>query len=106
MTQQKDIAVIKTGGKQYVVAEGDVLKIEKLEAKEGDKISFDEVLLSHRGGATKVGTPTTGEKVEAEVLEQGKGKKISVLRFRAKSNYKRKYGHRQPFTKVKILSIK
>jgi len=102
------IAVIETGGKQYVVKENDVLSVEKLPnaGKPGDKITFDKVLLFDDGKSAKVGTPhITGVKVSGELVEEGKGKKISVLRFRAKSNYKKAYGHRQPYSKVKITSI-
>jgi large subunit ribosomal protein L21 len=101
------MAVIKTGGKQYLVKEGDVLSIEKLDGKkEGSKISFDEVLLVDDGKTTKVGEPTVkGAKVSAEVLSQGRAKKVTVIRYKAKSRYFKKRGHRQPFTKVKIISI-
>lgn len=101
-------AVIETGGKQYKVAEGDILSIEKLpgEHKEGDKIAFDGVLLVDDGKDTKVGTPhVSGAKVEAEFVEDWRGKKISVIKFRAKSNYFVNKGHRQPYTKVKITKI-
>lgn len=101
-------AVIKTGGKQYQVAKGDVVKIEKLSGdhKEGDKVSFDQVLLTDDGKATKVGTPTvSGAKVEGTIKEIGRDKKISVIRFRAKSRYHKKRGHRQPFMKVEITKV-
>ncbi len=103
------IAVIQTGGKQYKVSEGDSLKIEKLkgEHKSGDKITFDKVLLVDDGKDTKIGTPNvSGAKVEATFEENGRDKKISVIRFRAKSRYFKKKGHRQPYTKVKISAIK
>ncbi len=100
-------AVIKTGGKQYLVQEGDVLKVEKLNAKEGEKVVFDDVLLVFDEKDISVGSPTVeGAKVEAEVLEQGRDKKLHVIRFRAKSRYFRKYGHRQPYSRVKISAIK
>ncbi|MEX0910403.1 MAG: 50S ribosomal protein L21 [Candidatus Paceibacterota bacterium] len=100
-------AVIKTGGKQYKVAEGDVLMIEKLpDLKEGSKVVFDDVLLVEDDGQTKVGEPVVkGAKVEADFIEEGKRKKLLVLRFKSKSNYKKVKGHRQPFTKIKIAKI-
>lgn len=101
------MAVIKTGGKQYLVKEGDVFSVEKLDGKkDGAKISFDEVLLVDDGNATKVGEPTVkGAKVAAEVLQTGRAKKVTIIRYKAKSRYFKKKGHRQPFTKVKITSI-
>lgn len=103
-----NFAVIQTGGKQYKVAEGDVVKIEKLsdEHKEGDKVVFDQVLLTDDGKNTKVGTPIiSGAKVEGKVSEVGRDRKISVIRFRAKSRYHKKRGHRQPFVKVEITKV-
>ena len=102
-------AVIETGGKQYRVSEGDSLKIEKLsgEYKEGDKITFDKVLLLNDGKETKIGTPyIDGAKVETVFKEEGKNKKVMVIRFKSKSRYFKKRGHRQPFTKIEINSIK
>ena len=104
-----NFSVIQTGGKQYKVAKGDILKIEKLSGdhKEGDKVIFDQVLLTDDGKATKVGTPlVSGAKVEATIKEIGRDKKISVIRFRAKSRYHKKRGHRQPFYKVEITGLK
>lgn len=99
-------AVIKTGGKQYVVEEGQELKIEKLDAEEGKSIEFDAILVADESGSdVKVGTPGLSAKVTANVIEQGKDKKIPVVRFKAKSRYRRNVGHRQPFTKVKIEKI-
>lgn len=99
-------AVIETGGKQYTVKEGDVLSVEKLEVSEGDKVEFDRVLLVSADEETKVGSPLVeGAKVVAEVLENGKGKKVIVYKFKAKKGFSKKKGHRQPFTKVKISSI-
>ena len=100
-------AVIKTGGKQYKVAPGDTLVVEKLERPaKGDSIVFGEVLLIDDGKVTKIGKATAGSTVTASIVSEGKGKKLHVIRFKAKSNRKRKIGHRQPFTKVKIESIK
>jgi len=98
-----NIAVIKTGGKQYLVKEGTVLQVEKLDgANEGDTVSF-EVLLTDDGVATQVGKPlVSGVKVSAKVLENGRAKKVIVVKYKAKSRYYKKRGHRQPFTKVKI----
>jgi large subunit ribosomal protein L21 len=97
-------AVIKTGGKQYLVEEGDVLAIEKLDANPGDKIEF-EVLLKCDGEALEIGAPLVNGKVTAEVLEQGRSKKIEVVKYKAKSRYTRRVGHRQAFTKVKIAKV-
>jgi large subunit ribosomal protein L21 len=100
------IAVIKTGGKQYIVKEGDVLKIEKLDVAPGAKVSFDVLLTALPDGlSVTVGTPLLDKKVEAEVLEQGRGDKISVVKYKAKSRYRRRVGHRQAFTKVKISKV-
>ena len=100
------MAVIKTGGKQYLVKEGDVLSIEKLDGKlEGAKVSFDEVLLLDDGSTTKTGPTLKGTKVAGEVLEAGRAKKVTIIRYKQKSRYFKKRGHRQPFTKVKITSI-
>lgn len=95
-------AVIKTGGKQYKVAEGDTLFIEKLDVEAGDKIVFDEVLMTDK----KIGAPLLdGATVEATVEKQGKARKIIVFKFKSKKGYKRKQGHRQPYTKVTINKI-
>ncbi len=103
-----DFAVIETGGKQYKVAPGDTIKIEKLpeEYEAGKKITFDKVLLARGKGKTSVGTPyVAGAKVEGTLAEEGRGRKVSVIRFRPKSRYFKKKGHRQPYTKVAISSI-
>ncbi len=100
------VAVIKTGGKQYIVAEGDVLKVEKIAGEVGEKVSFDDVLLVDDGSKIQLGTPTLKSPVTAEVVEQGRAQKVTVIRYRAKSRYFKKNGHRQPFTKVKITGIK
>ena len=104
-----EFAVIKTGGKQYKVSVGDVLRIEKLpkEYKEGDKVTFEDVLLFDNGKDTTVGTPTvSGKTVEALFQEEGRGKKVVVAKYKSKSRYYRKNGHRQPFYEVKISAIK
>lgn len=98
-------AVIETGGKQYRVEEGDTVFVEKLEAKEGEKINFDKVLFVSKE-QPMVGRPyVDGAKVEGTVLEQGKAKKVVVFKYKPKKNYKKKQGHRQPYTKVKIEKI-
>jgi len=100
------IAVIKTGGKQYVVKEGDVLTIEKLDADTGAAVSFEVLLVAEPDGAkVDVGAPTLSKKVEGEVVSHGRAKKIEVVKYKAKSRYRRRVGHRQPFTKVKIKKI-
>ena len=101
-------AVISTGGKQYKVAEGDVLRIEKISdtIKVGDKVVFDQVLLVDDGATTKIGTPTiSGAKVEAELKEIGRAKKVIVIKYKQKSRYFKKNGHRQPYSKVEIKSV-
>lgn len=102
------IAVIKTGGKQYLVREGDILKIEKIDGKVGGKAKFDQILfLTDEGGKEiKIGKPTiSGVKIEGKILEQGRAKKILVIKYKRKIRYKKKKGHRQFFTKVKIEKI-
>ena len=99
-------AIIETGGKQYKVAEGDTLFIEKLPNESGDKITFDKVLAVLDGDKATFGAPLVeGAKVEAEVVKNGKGKKIIVYKMKPKKNYRRKQGHRQPYTKVTIGKI-
>lgn len=98
-------AIIETGGKQYCVEEGKVITIEKLDVEAGAEVAFDEVLLVS-GDSVKIGQPTVaGAKVTGKVLEQGKGAKIRIFKYKAKSNYRRRQGHRQPFTKVQIEKI-
>ena len=100
------IAVIKTGGKQYKVQAGDVLKVEKLPGEKAGKVTFAEVFLVADGEKVEVGQPTVGGKtVTAEILEQGIDKKIRVIKYKAKTRYKKVHGHRQHFTKVKITAI-
>ena len=99
-------AIIKTGGKQYKVAEGDTIMVEKLTAEVGDSVAFEEVLAVVSDGSAKVGKPfLEGAKVTAKVEAQGKGPKIRIFKYKAKSNYRRRQGHRQPFTKVTIEKI-
>ena len=104
-----EFAVIKTGGKQYKVSTGDLVSIEKIkgEYKKGDKVVFDKVLLVDDGKDTTIGTPyITGAKVNAEIVEIGRTRKVLVMKYKQKSRYLRRNGHRQPFFKVKISSIK
>jgi large subunit ribosomal protein L21 len=103
-------AVIETGGKQYQVAQGETISIEKIKSKtplkEGDSITFDKVLLVDSGDSVDVGTPyVNGAKVMASLLEIGRGQKITVIKYKQKSRYFKKNGHRQPFFKVKIEKI-
>jgi len=100
------IAVIKTGGKQYKVKPNQQLKIEKIAGKEGDKVKFETLLIADDAGKSiDIGAPKVTKKVEAEILEQGRARKVNVVKFKSKTRYRRKYGHRQPYTKVKILGI-
>jgi large subunit ribosomal protein L21 len=108
-TESKEFAVIFTGGKQYKVAVGDVLKIEKIEGdfKLGDKVIFDKVLLVDNGADTTIGTPyIANAKVESLFQKLGKGKTVSVVKYKQKSRYLKRNGHRQPYIEVKISSIK
>ena len=103
MTQ---LAVIKTGGKQYIVSPGQKLKIEKLEKKDGEEIIFDEVLLLSNDKKTEIGSPlVSGAKVTAKVLRQGKADKVISLRYKAKKRERTKRGHRQKFTEVEITAL-
>jgi large subunit ribosomal protein L21 len=100
-------AVIKTGGKQYKVTKDDIIIVEKLEAETGNKVSFNQVLITSDDGAVKVGEPTVkGASVEAEVIEQRKATKVLVFKKKRRQTYRRKRGHRQNETVVKITSIK
>ena len=100
-------AVIEACGKQYKVTKGDVVFFEKLDVEEGKKVTFDKVVLVSDDGKVEVGAPyVKGIKVEGKVVAHGKGKKIIVFKYKAKKNYRRKQGHRQPYTKVEITSIK
>jgi len=99
-------AVFRSGGKQYRASTGDKLRLERLPAEEGSSVEFDEVLLIGAGGELSVGKPLIdGGKVEAKVLAQGKGRKIDVVKFKRRQNYKRLGGHRQAFTEVEITGI-
>ena len=100
-------AVIEACGKQYKVTKGDVVFFEKLDVEEGKKVTFDKVVLLSDEGKIEVGAPyVKGIKVEGKVVSHGKGKKIIVFKYKAKKNYRRKQGHRQPYTKVEITAIK
>ena len=100
-------AIIESCGKQYKVAEGDIVFFEKLDAEEGKKVSFDNVVLVSDGEKIEVGSPyVKGVKIEGKVVSHGKGKKILVYKYKAKKNYRRTQGHRQPYTKVEITKIK
>lgn len=106
-TASKPFAVIATGGKQYVVHEGDTLKVELLggDLKEGDKVEFDSVLMTDDGGKAKLGEALKGAKVTATYLGEAKGPKITIVRYKAKSNRDRRIGHRQHYAEVKIEKI-
>jgi large subunit ribosomal protein L21 len=106
-TKTAPFAVIATGGKQYIVHEGDTLKVELLgDYKEGDKIEFDSVLMTDDGVSAKIGTPNTGTKVKATYLGEKKGPKLTIIRYKAKSNRDRRIGHRQHYAEIKVDSIK
>ena len=100
------IAIVQTGGKQYVVGKDTLLTIETVKGAKDGKLTFDKVLFTDDGKEMKVGTPyLAGAKVSAEIIEEGRAPKVVVLRYRQKSRYKKAKGHRQPFAKVKITSI-
>lgn len=100
------LAVILTGGKQYLVTPGQKIKIEKLEKKEGEEVVFDKVLLVQKSNKLEIGTPhVAGAKVAAKVIKQGRGKKIIVFKYKAKKRYHKKKGHRQDYTEVEIKEI-
>ncbi len=100
-------AIIESCGRQYKVAQGDVVFFEKLDAEEGKKVTFDHVVLVSDDKKVEVGAPyVKGVKVEGKVVSHGKGKKILVYKYKAKKNYRRTQGHRQPYTKVEITAIK
>jgi large subunit ribosomal protein L21 len=97
-------AIIQTGGKQYLVSTGDKIQIEKIDGTAGDTVKFDQVLMTVDGNNVNVGKPTVdGAVVEGKVVKQGRGKKIEVLKYKAKSKYRRKIGHRQAYTEIEIV---
>lgn len=99
-------AVIETGGKQYRVQEGDVISVEKLGLIEGEKLSFDKVLMIADEAGVKTGDPyVAGASVEATVVEEGRGPKVYIYKYKAKKGYHRKNGHRQAYTKLKIGAV-
>lgn len=101
-----DFAVIRTGGKQYIVRNGEKLKIEKLEIEEGKTVKFEDVLLVKKGSDVKIGDPkVSGADIEAKVISQTKGDKIIVFKYKKRKNYRRKQGHRQKLTEVEIVKI-
>jgi large subunit ribosomal protein L21 len=101
------IAVIKTGGKQYLVSPGDKIKIEKIEKKEGEEVLFDEVLLLEEEGKIQIGKPFLGDvKISGKVLKHGREDKVIVFRYKSKTRRKKKKGHRQSFTEVEIIGKK
>jgi len=100
------LAVIRTGGKQYLVSPGQKIKIEKVEAKEGSEIKFDEVLLLEKGKKLEIGTPLVKEvKVTGKIIRHGKAKKVIIFKYKPKTRYKVKKGFRQPFTEIEITKI-
>lgn len=100
------IAIIQTGGKQYLVSSGDIIQVEKLPGAKGDKVVFDNVLLTGDAGKFSVGKPTvSGATVEGTIVKQGRSPKIHILKYKAKSKYRRKQGHRQEYTEVTITKI-
>ena len=100
------LAIIKTGGKQYLVSPGQKIKIEKVAKKEGSEITFNQVLLLEKGKKIEIGTPLIkGVKVIGKIVRQGKAKKVIIFKYKAKKRYKVKKGHRQPFTEVEIIKI-
>jgi len=98
-------AIVETGGKQYKVSEGDIIFVEKLNVSEGDTYTFDKVLAVSTGEGFSAGNPTVSATVTANVVKNGKGKKIRIIRYKPKKNQKKHMGHRQPYTKLQITSI-
>lgn len=99
------LAIIKTGGKQYIVKPGDKLKVEKLDKKEGEEFSFPDVLLVEKNKKLEIGDPLVKAEVKAKVLSHGKGDKIIVYKYKPKKRESRKIGHRQPYTEIEIIGI-
>ena len=100
------IAIIRTGGKQYIVKPGDKLKIEKLEKPIGEEFSFSDVLLAEKDNKVEIGTPLAKAEVTAKILSQGKEDKVIIFKYKPKKREARKVGHRQPYTEIEIISIK
>ena len=100
------IAIIKTGGKQYLVQPGDKIKVEKIDNKEGEQISFSDVLLVEKDKKVEIGTPLVKAEVSAKILSHGKGDKIIIYKYKPKKRESRKIGHRQPYTEIEITGIK
>ncbi len=100
------IAIIKTGGKQYLVKPGDKLKVEKLDKKPGEEFSFSDVLLVEKNKKLEIGTPLIKAEVSAKVISHGKGDKIIVFKYKPKKRESKKTGHRQPYTEIEIIGIK
>jgi large subunit ribosomal protein L21 len=100
------LAIIKTGGKQYIVQPGDKIKVEKLDKKEGEEFSFSDVLLVEKNKKVEIGTPLVKAEVSAKVLSHGKADKIIVYKYKPKTRESKKTGHRQPYTEIEILAIK
>ena len=99
-------AVIKTGGKQYRVSEGDKIRVERLQAEAGDAVEFDQVLMLVDGDNSKIGTPVVeGSKVNAKVVANGRGKKVHILKFRRRKHHMKRQGHRQNYTELEITGI-
>jgi len=99
-------SIVKIGGSQYKVSIGDVFKIEQVKGKAGDKLTFDKVYLIYSKGKVSVGKPIVrGAKVEAKIIDQIKGEKIKILKYKAKSRYRRKIGHRQRYTRIEITKV-
>ena len=99
------LAVIKTGGKQYVVKPGDKIKIEKIEGEAGKEVSFSEVLLLEKDGKTEIGTPFLKTEVQGKILSQGKGDKVTIFKYKSKTRRQTKKGHRQLYTEVEVMKI-
>ena len=100
------LAIIKTGGKQYIVKPGDKLKVEKIDKKEGEEVSFLDVLLVEKSNKVEIGTPFLKAEVSAKIVGHGKGDKVIVYKYKPKKRESRKIGHRQPYTEIEIIGIK